>query len=92
MANGKAGAPKGNTNGSKKNKLVTDALRLVVTQNPKQLKKMCEKLLEDAEAGNIAAAREIFDRLDGKAAQIIEGSGSNGEITIRITADDSLVL
>ena len=67
-----AGAPKGNQNGVKQNRLITDALRRVVTQSPEKLKKACEKVLEDAQEGNLYALSFIADRLDGKPSQSVD--------------------
>lgn len=92
MANGKAGAPEGNTNASKKNRLVGDALRRVAAQNADKLKKACEALLDRAVEGDVQAFNAFRDTSDGKPAQVIEGTGGNGEITLHITTDDSLVL
>jgi len=63
-----AGAPLGNTNNSK-GKLITDALRRAVKQNPEKLRKACEKVLNDAVKGNLAAFSVMADRLDGKPHQ-----------------------
>lgn len=71
------GAPLGNKNGVRQNRLVTDTLRKVVTQNPNKIRKACETLLDEAEEGNIPALREIFDRLDGKPAQTIDATLAN---------------
>ena len=70
-----AGAPKGNTNAKIENRLVTNALKRVAAQNPDKLKKACEKVLEEAVNGNLAAFNTIADRLDGKAAQALMISG-----------------
>ena len=71
-----AGAPEGNKNAVKETRLITNALRRVVVQSPDKLKKACEKVLEDAVDGNLAAFTVIADRLDGKPAQtnILEGN------------------
>jgi len=83
------GAPLGNKNATKENRLITDALRRVVVQNPNKLKKACETILSDAEDGNLAAFKEIADRLDGKPAQSIDTTianpdGSNLEVSTDI--------
>jgi hypothetical protein len=70
-----AGAPKGNTNAKKENRLITDALRRAVVQSPDKLKKACEVLLNKAGEGDLAAFNAIADRLDGKPAQSITHSG-----------------
>ena len=67
-------APKGNTYSSKNNRLVADTLRRLAIQNDgKRLRKMCEALFDKAETGDVTAAKEISDRLDGKVAQAIVG-------------------
>ena len=74
-------APAGNQNAVKKNRLVTDTLRKVVTQNPNKIRKACETLLEEAENGNLHAFKEITDRLDGKPAQAIDATIGNPDGT-----------
>lgn len=69
-----AGAPKGNTNGAKKNLIVTDTLRIVVTQDRVKLRKGLEKLLDAASEGDMGAMTFIADRLDGKPKQAVEMS------------------
>jgi hypothetical protein len=71
-----AGAPLGNTNGAKENRLVTDCLRRVVVQDPERLRKACEKVLEDAKEGNLSSLTFIADRLDGKPQQSHDHSGN----------------
>lgn len=92
MAKGKVGAPEGNTNSSRKNRMVGDALRAAAKQNPDKLKAACEALMDKAVEGDIQAFNAFRDTLDGKPAQTIEGSGSSGEILLHITTDDSSVL
>ena len=45
--------------------------------SPKRLERLADVVVEAAMAGDMAAAREIGDRLDGKAVarQVIEGDG-----------------
>ncbi len=86
------GAPIGNTNSSSKNRIVSDTLRKVAKQNPKKLRKACETLLNKAEEGDISAFKEFTDRLEGKSAQTIQGTGENGSFNITITKDDTEIL
>jgi len=67
-----SGGQPGNSNATKDKRLVTDALRRAVVQSPEKLRKACEKILNDAEKGNLAAFSVIADRLDGKPAQSID--------------------
>lgn len=66
-----AGAPKGNRNNAK-GKPFGDALRIYATQNPEKLRKMAAALFDKAIEGDVSAAKEIGDRLDGKAVQAVE--------------------
>lgn len=85
-------APKGNTNASK-NRPWARALERASAQNPDAMRKIAEKLLSMAQEGDIAAIRELGDRLDGKAKQQIEATGEGGgPLTVqilRLSADDS---
>lgn len=68
-----AGAPIGNTNGKKENRLWADAIRRKVVQG-KSLDGLAQKLIDLATAGDMAALKELGDRLDGKAPQAITGA------------------
>ena len=78
----KSGGQEGNTNATKDKRLITDELRRVITQSPEKLKKACERVLDDAVDGNLAAFSVIADRLDGKPAQsVLLGNDPNFPIT-----------
>jgi hypothetical protein len=65
-------APKGNTYGAK-SKLFEGALRKAVAQaDGDALRKVADKLLEMAMAGEPWAVRELADRLDGKPVQQVD--------------------
>lgn len=51
--------------------------RMAGEGSPKRLERLADVVVEAALAGDMAAAREIGDRLDGKAVarQIVEGDG-----------------
>lgn len=67
------GAPFGNKNSSKEKRIFGSELRKAVAQDDrKRLRAAIEKQLDAAAAGDLAALKEIADRLDGKAAQPIE--------------------
>ena len=70
----KGGQP-GNKNAVKETRMVTNALRRAAAQNPEKLKKACEKVLNEAVAGNLNAFNVLADRLDGKPAQSLTLSG-----------------
>lgn len=74
-----AGAPEGNTNSSKNNRLWGNTIRRALAQsNPDRLRNIAEALLKKAEEGDLGAIKEIGDRLDGKAAQSLTVSGDEG--------------
>lgn len=71
-----AGAPVGNTNSSKDNRLWSNTIRRAVLQSDaERLRKIAEALITKAEDGDITAIKEIGDRLEGKPAQSVSLSG-----------------
>ena len=84
MANGKVGAPVGNDN-AKKGKAWHDAIRKHAIQNG-TLDKAAKVLCELAEKGDMAALKELGDRLDGKSVQAISNDDEGGFI-IRINKE-----
>jgi hypothetical protein len=63
-----------------------DALRIAIRGRPLALRRIADKLLDRAEQGDLAAAREVADRLDGKAAQVID----YGDVPIDQLSDSQL--
>ena len=63
------GRPIGSSN---REKPFNDALRIALRSHPLRLRRIAEKLTEKAEEGDLAAIRELADRLDGKPAQVID--------------------
>jgi len=59
-------ANKGNNNSNKENRMPTERLRMELKQNPEKVKKMMVALIDKAISGDMAAIREVFDRVDGK--------------------------
>jgi hypothetical protein len=49
-----------------------EALRLALHGDPLRLRRIAEKLAEKAEEGDLAAIRELADRLDGKPVQAVD--------------------
>jgi hypothetical protein len=86
-----AGAPVGNTNSRLDNRLWANTIRrAVVQEDGAKLRRIAEKLLALAEDGDIQAMKEIGDRLDGKPAQAVELSGSEGgPLILRLDSLDS---
>jgi hypothetical protein len=79
-----AGAPEGNKNGAKKNRLLTDALRRELTQNPEDVRAIARKLIESAKAGEAWAQSLIHERVDGKVPQALIG-GEEDDPPIKVT-------
>ena len=72
-------ANKGNDYSSKENRMPTERLRMELKQNPEKVKKMMVALIDKAISGDMAAIREVFDRVDGKVetnvrAEVVDNS------------------
>ena len=78
-----AGAPLGHTNSSKNNRIWGNIIKkYAVQEDYKRLHAMAEKLYEKAAEGDLAAIKEVGDRLDGKATQQIDQTTEHsGEVT-----------
>lgn len=75
-----AGAPVGNTNGAKKNRLLTDCLKRELTQNPGDVLAIARKLIEDAKEGDSQARALLFERVDGKVPQPVVGDDDEAPV------------
>ena len=64
------GRPIGSSN---REKPFNDALRIALRGDPLRLRRIAEKLATLAEEGDLAAIRELADRLDGKPTQVFDG-------------------
>ena len=74
---------------SGKNKPWKDALTRAIAQaDGKVLRKLADALVKKASAGDVAALKEIGDRLDGKSVQAVEQK-MDAVITVR-TEDANL--
>jgi hypothetical protein len=74
-----AGAPLGNQNSIKNNRLWAETIKRVVIQGDGEtLRRVAETLIQKAQEGDIAAIRELGDRLDGKSVATTELSGTDG--------------
>lgn len=78
-----AGAPVGNRNGAKKNRLLTDALRRELVQNPDDAVAIARKTIECAKNGEAWAQALAYERLDGKVPQAIVGDDDEAPISIQ---------
>lgn len=84
-----AGAPEGNTNARKENRLWGEAIRRAVTQaDGEKLRSLADKLIEKAASGDVPALRELGDRLDGKPHQSVDAS-VRGTLTVTLEAPDA---
>jgi hypothetical protein len=68
-----AGAPAGNQNAAKRNRMLSDALKRELTQDPEKVLKIANKLIDSAIAGEAWAQQLIHERVDGKVPQAIVG-------------------
>lgn len=75
--------------GSKSDKVWRDAIHRAVKRrvegegNPQALDRLADALVSAGLAGEVAALKEIGDRLDGKPAQAIVG-GDEGDAPVRM--------
>lgn len=77
-----AGAPLGNTNGTKKHRLLSDALKRELVQNPEDALAITRKLIECAKAGEPWAQALIHDRCDGKVPQPVVGDSDEDPVKV----------
>ena len=67
---------KGNQNAKKKP--FTEQMKRFILANPQKMERIIEGVFKEAEEGNLAALKEIIDRVEGKAVQATEISGPDG--------------
>ncbi len=76
----------GNPGGKRKEKLWTDALRKASLEidfdGNRKIDNAARSLVKAAVGGDITAAKELGDRLDGKAVQPIAGADGEGPVDI----------
>jgi hypothetical protein len=78
------GRPIGSMN---REKPFNQALLMTLRSNPVALRRIATKLVEKAAEGELAAIREIADRLDGKPSQVID----RGDVPINQLTDEQLL-
>jgi hypothetical protein len=77
--------------GGRKDKPFRDALMLAIKEaeatpnHQRALRKVAERLLDEAAAGNVQAIKEVADRLDGKVPQAIEGGDTPLQHSVIVT-------
>ena len=82
------GRPIGSVN---REKPFNDALRIALRGDPLRLRRIAEKLAEKAEEGDLAAIRELADRLDGKPPQAHKGEDAGDLVVVIRTISDITV-
>lgn len=81
------GGQPGNDNGAK-NKIWSEALRKHITQNPKDLIASARALLAKCKDGDVAAIKELGDRLEGKPHQSIAADVNMKTVIIEASKED----
>lgn len=77
------GAPVGNQNAAKSKRLLTDALKRELVQNPEEALRVARKTIDAAIAGEAWAQSLIYERVDGKVPQAIVGDDEHDPISIK---------
>lgn len=80
------GGQTGNKN-AEKPRIWSDALRKYAVQNPKEVAKAAETLWKKAAEGDVQAAREIADRMEGKPTQSIDAK-VDASVTVELVRFD----
>lgn len=78
-----AGAPLGNTNSSKKRRLLGDCLKRELTQNPEDVLAIARRVIQGAKAGEPWAVALAYDRTDGKLPQPIVGDDDEPPVSVK---------
>jgi Family of unknown function (DUF5681) len=92
---GQSGNPAGKKPGTLKEKPYRDALRMEIAaaEDFKGLRSIARAHLEKARSGDMAAIKELADRLDGRPAQAVVGDDEANPISVVFTgvprADDN---
>jgi phage I-like protein len=76
----------GNPNGRPKSKPFKDALqRLLAKADGQELENIAAALMAKASIGDVAAIKEVADRMDGKVPQAVIGDNEHDPISVIIT-------
>jgi DNA gyrase/topoisomerase IV subunit B len=76
-------APVGNQNASKKTRMLGEALKRILVQNPEEAEAVARKTLEAAKAGEAWAQALIYERVDGRLPQPVVGDEDEPPILLR---------
>jgi hypothetical protein len=79
----RTGRPVGATNKDRPFRAALVRALGIADNNPEKLDKLAEALIAKAETGDVAALREVSDRLDGRVAQALVGDDGSEPITLR---------
>ena len=82
------GAPLGNKNGTKNRPWAEAVNRALLAEDGKKLRALADKLIDKALEGDVAALKEIGDRVDGKPIQAIQGEVT-GDLILRVAEKDA---
>lgn len=85
QTNNSKGGQLGNKNATKKP--FTEMFKRHLKANPKKLEKIISKLVDEAAEGNLAAAKEIMDRVEGKSIQAMDVTSSDGTMSQNLTVN-----
>lgn len=84
-------AAEGNEYSSVNNRLWANTLRRAIVQGDgEKLRRIADALIAKAEDGDMAAIKELGDRLDGKAQQAIVGA-DGGAVILQIASLDERI-
>lgn len=76
-------APIGNQNASKKTRMLGEALKRILVQNPEEAEAVARKTLEAAKAGEAWAQALIYERVDGRLPQPVIGDDEEPPILMK---------
>lgn len=77
------GAQPGNQNATKRTRIISDAIRRKLVQDPARAARIAESILVGAENGDLGCFKELLDRVEGKAPQPIVGDDDSDPISIK---------
>jgi len=83
-------APLGNKNAIKAKPWGDAINRALLANKGKKLRALADRLIDRALEGDVAALKEVGDRVDGKVPQQLDhGNAPNGPFLLQVTATDA---